>query len=614
MPEGAGSAIEEAHGELSLARLALAEDDLHHAAAHLAGAISHAPGLPEVHELLAALAVRGGTALFPIEEPIFIGTVVAHAHLLAPADPARALMLLAQATAAEPGKPWADVSWVRALDVPALDPQVVAQVFTTVMRPLGDPAADDVRTANEVYLDLARRAVAAHPGAAMVHATAAGLGRRLGATAEAVVWGRHAVGLDPSKLTMVWYAYALKADGQAGTGIEVLKDAYARYPTELDLCADLANWLAETDRFDEAQALLEDAVRRDPADDCVVHTLHRLRYDRDGQTRHLVDLADYTRDHPPAGHEHYELEHCSQGRPWLGLPAGPTEASINVLAQLPPSPEHAEQDLGRLALSALEVPSAIAVVRRRFPGADIEIGGPIPPDMVTPLRPGRALWRYDGKLAVPAIPPPSSAASDLTRQVVTPVWAHPIAAYDQALPMGQLPIDDLLALLVFPPAPPPELADLPPGWWERCVQVFACLGVLHSAELGRDHPTDTTAHRRLLTELAFGIEDWITEAALYALTVAAWVDPSCRDEVREVVGHRFIQAVQASQRRVVTILDSLAALTLVTPAMIPEVTALATDILATDILATDVLAASAAPAEQPPPPRRSWFSRFRRRR
>ncbi|AGL15115.1 tetratricopeptide repeat protein [Actinoplanes sp. N902-109] len=598
MSDPTGTATEEAHGEVALARIALAEDDLQHAAAHLAGALTHDPVLPEVHEVLAELARHAGAGvleLFPIQEPVFIGTVVAHAHLLAPSDPGRALGMLAQATATDPAKPWADVSWVRALDLTTLAPQPIAQIFTTVMRPLGDPATDGVRAANEVYLDLARRATTAHPGAAMVLATAAGVGRRLGATAAAVGWGREAVRLEPSKLSLVWYAYALRADGRLGEGIDVLRDASRRFPDELDLCADLANWLAERGSFDEAQRLLEDAVRRNPADDCVVHTLHRLRFDRDGDARHLIALTDYVRDHPPAGHEHYELEMCSQNRPWLGLPAGPTEACINVLAQIPPE----EKGLGKLALSALEVPSAIGVVRRRFPGATVEIAGE-PGDLVTPVRAGRALWAYEGMVATPAVHPPGPVANDLVRQVVTPLWAHPVAAYDQALPLGQLPIAELLALLVFPPAPPPRLAELPAGWWERCVQAFVCLGVLHSAELGRDHPTDAAAHRRLLTELAFGLEDWITEAALFALVVAAWVDPSCRAEVRETVGSRFVRAVESSHARVVTVLDSLAELVLITPDMSPAVRA----------LATDVLTPAATPAA--PAAKRSWRRLFRR--
>ncbi|WP_306211898.1 tetratricopeptide repeat protein [Actinoplanes sp. RD1] len=610
MAEGAETAVEEAHGELSLARVALAEDDLAHAASHLAGALGLAPGLPEVHELLAALAARtadGGLSLFPLREPAFIGTVVAHAHLLAPADPARALGMLARATAAAPEQPWADVSWVRALDAGSVAGQALAQVFTTVMRPLGDPAEEPVRTANEVYLDLARRAVAAHPDDAMVHATAAGVGRRLGATGAAVGWGARAVELQPSKLTLVWYAYALRADGRDDDGIDVLREAYRRFPSELDLCADLANWLAATGRAAEAIALLEEAVARDPSYDCVVHTLHSMRFDEDGDVAHLIELADYTRDHPPSGHEHYELETACRGRPWLGLPAGATEACVNMLAQVP----EGGGELGTMALSALEVPSALALVRRRFPGVTIDIGGETPPDMTSAVRPGRALWTYIGKEASPAVPPPSQEAVELARRVVTPVWAHPIAAYDQALPLGQLPIDDLLGLIVHPPEAPDGPVDLPPGWWERSVQTYACLGVLHSAEPGRKHPTDTTAHRRILAEVAFGVEDWATEAALFALVVAAWLDPGCRTEVAAAVGMRFVTAARAAQGRVVTILDSLAELVLITPELEGEVRGLAREVLSAS-------APSSTPASLPEPPsppvEKSWLRRLFGRR
>ena len=37
----------------------------------------------------------------------------------------------------------------------------------------------------------------------------------------------------------------------------------------------------------------------------------------------------------------------------------------------------------------------------------------------------------------------------------------------------------LLALLVHPPARPRRFADLADAFWERCVQAFACLGILH---------------------------------------------------------------------------------------------------------------------------------------
>ncbi|GIH16987.1 tetratricopeptide repeat protein [Rugosimonospora africana] len=579
MADEAQTPVEEAHGELSLARIALAEDDLHHAANHLGGAIGHAPDLPEVHELLAALSTRcpdGGLSLFPLGAPAYIGTVVAHAHLLAPTDPGQALALLAESTAHDPGKPWADVSWVRAADLRAIDPDSLVRVFVTTMRSLTDPVPEAVRRANDVYLDLARRAVDAHPDHALLHGAAAGVGRRFGETKLAVRWGERAVALDFSKLTAVWYAYALKADGQLDKALEVMREARARYPLDLDICADMANWLTEFDRLDEALALVEEAMSVDPSYDCVVHTVHRLRYLRDGDANHLVALVDFTREFPIDSHEHSDLEDSCRGQYWLGMPAGPTEACVNVLSQIP------RDDRGNgisMSLSALEVPSALALLRRECPGLSTDIAGPPPADMVTPLRPGRELWRYDGMNASPAVPPPAAASVELLTGVTAPSWPHPVAAYDHAMPLGQLPVDELLSLLVYPPARPAEYASLPDGWWERSAAVFACLGILHCQELASGTPGDTRAQRAVLTEIAYGIEDWAVEAALFALTVSAWLDPAVRDEVRDSVGRRFVTAMEASRNRVVTILSSLATLVRIVPGMIPEVTSLAQDVL-----------------------------------
>lgn len=578
--EGVDDPIQEAHGELSLARIALAGDDLDHAANHLAGAFVHAPGLPEAHELLAALAARspdGGLGLFPLDEHAYLGAVVAHAHLLAGRDPASALSLLAQATAFDPSKPWADVSWVRALPPDRVDPDALVRVFVTVMRDLGDPAPPPIRRVNQVYLDLAHRACAAHPRHALLLGAAAGVGRRLGDLDTAVRWGERAYALQPSKLTAVWYAYALRAADRLDRALEVMREARQANPLDLDLCADAASWLSDAGRLDEAIAVIEDAMRIDPTYDCAVHTAHRLRFQRDGDPGHLVALADFIRETPEASHEHTDLSDACRGRTWLGVVAPPNASCINVLSNFPPG----QRDLdGEIGISGLEPPSALAIFKREMPRVQVAIAGEPPADMVRPLRPGRALWRYDGMTADPAVPPPSAHAAGVLAEIATPSWPDPVAAYDHALPLGELSAEDLVRLLVHPPARPPQWTDLPDGWWERSAQVFACLGILHCREVASGTPGDTSAQRKLLTEIAFGVEDWTTEAALFALAVAAWLDPGCREEVREVVGRRFVTAVEASRQRPVTNLPSFAWLAVITPDMVPAVTSLARDIIA----------------------------------
>ncbi|MBX6750380.1 MAG: tetratricopeptide repeat protein, partial [Micromonosporaceae bacterium] len=336
--------LEQAYGELSLARVALAENDLTHAANHVAGAISFAPALPEVHEVLAALSARGedgGLGLFPLSSTPFIGVVVAHAHLLARRDPAGALSLLSQATAFDPNKPWAEAAWVRACPVEAIDPDDLVTVFVRVIRPMTEPVAPAVREANQVYLELARHAVAAHSGHAVLHGVASAVARRLGDTASAVTWGRRGVELTANKLTLTWYAYALRADGQLDAAVEVMHRARREYPLDIDLSADVASWLADAGRLDEALAIIEDAMRVDPTYDCGVHTAHRLRFWRDGDAAtHLVALSDFMRSQTQPSHEHTDLADCCAGQPWLGGPGWACESVINVLRQVPPEQRH----------------------------------------------------------------------------------------------------------------------------------------------------------------------------------------------------------------------------------------------------------------------------------
>ncbi len=92
------------------------------------------------------------------------------------------------------------------------------------------------------------------------------------------------------------------------------------------------------------------------------------------------------------------------------------------------------------------------------------------------------------------------------------VWPHPVAAYDAALPLSALSLDDLLGV-------------------------------------------------------ARGVEDWAADAALNALVTAAWTDPGSRDEIAGIVGARFADAMHARRQREVTIAISLAHLVLITPGM-----------------------------------------------
>jgi hypothetical protein len=228
------------------------------------------------------------------------------------------------------------------------------------------------------------------------------------------------------------------------------------------------------------------------------------------------------------------------------------------------------------------------------------------PDIREPRRPGAVtMWRYEDKTATPAVAPPSQAAVEAILDVAEPRLGHPIEAYDAAVRLSSLGVDDLIALLVHPPPPPDNemgrwLTATDPAWWVKCVQVWACLGLLHH---GSDEAWAGSARRQVLVDIAWGIEDWTTEAALFALVAAAWVDPAVRTDVAGLVADRLADLAEVSQSRAVTIAWSVATLALRTPGLSEDARDLARAIVVVN--SPDEEGPSTTPS---PPATASWAS------
>ncbi|GIJ34272.1 tetratricopeptide repeat protein [Micromonospora sediminimaris] len=522
MAEGTDDRALPATEELILARRALDSGELTHAADHVAAALARAPTLPEVHETLARLAAAsgdGGIDLFPLQHHTFVGAVVARAHLLAAAGrPADGLDLLVAATAHAPGADWAGVPWVTSPELAErLGPEQAARVLMQVCAAIPDPVPPPNRSALTPYLTLARNAITVHPEHALLLGTASALARRVEEVPLAVRWASRGVRAAPSKMGEVWLGYALRSAGRTREALAALRRAVEHDPDDLAVYADIAGTLADHGRLEEALGWIERALARNPSFDCAVHTAHRLRFQRDGAVRHLVALADFTRDHPDDSHEHGDLAECCRGRPWLG--------------QL--------------------TPAAPAGGMSGQPGTGNDGSQPA---------------------ARPTPPPPSAEAARRLRELAHPAWPHPPAAYDAAVGLATLDLADLLGLLAHPPETPQTalgrvLSGQDPALWLRCVQVWTCLGLLHHRT---DEPWADSTRRRVLVELARDVPE-VAEAALFALVTAAWVDPSVRRDVAELVAERLA----AARRHQLPNAASLAHLALATPDLDPETTATA---------------------------------------
>jgi tetratricopeptide (TPR) repeat protein len=605
--EGIGEARTEAEGELALARIAIDSGESAHAAAHAGNAIASDPTLRDAYQVLDQLAAGPDDipALFPATARAYIGATAARSYLLARYGAVdEAFGLLCQVAASRPGQPWA-VGWLAAPGGSAADfagrmnPEQATDSLRQLAFTLTDPADEELAAPLGPFLAVARRIASLHPERADLLLLLSALARRLGAHDEAINWCERAERVAPSHSGAVMLGYALRSAGRLDEMHQAWLLALSRNQGNVDLRVDIAENLARRGRADEGIAWLDEGLALEPDHPKAFPSACAMRYRRDGDIAHLVQLADWWRQHPEHGYADQMLALACHRRPWLGTFPPPTEAIANLARNLAAREDFTKVGTMTLTLSALEVPSAFAAVRAALPGMTLKEDPPTPaPDIRVPLAEGRyRLWTYDGVRAVPAVPAPSPAAVSTLRSAAAAGYpSHPLMAYDMAVALSGLPVADLRGLMAHVPPPP----DAPP-WqrmhradptaWPRAAQAWACLGLLHHHA---DEPWLTSTRRAVLVDLVRGIEDWATDAAMNALVTAAWADPEIRGDVVGLIGHRFMEGLTAYQKREVTIIKPMAYLVLATPAMPVEVTALAREFL------QRMEAQDEPPAGQPP--------------
>lgn len=303
-----------------------------------------------------------------------------------------------------------------------------------------------------------------------------------------------------------------------------------------------------------------------------------------GDMAEVLALADLVRESPDDDAAARSLAERCRGRAWLGGVPGAQEAVVGVMLQfLKDYPTGSDSPL-QLASTAIEPPSAMLAFHTVFPYAEIhpqEVGEP---DPRTPVYPAveSGVWRYEGMLAHPAVGPPSEALAARVRELAVPVWPHIPDIYRRSQELGGYPVPELLGVLVHPPVPPAEGPAGRPEWgrpdvWVRSVQVLACLGI---AQHGTDQSWRGSPRARALLELLNGPEDWVTEAAGFALVASAWMDPQLRRDVGSALAVRWFKAVDAGRTRAVSIVSSLTELVLASPWLGELVIGPASDLLA----------------------------------
>lgn len=567
----------EAEGEAAFSRLIADGGDLQHAANHVAGAVNADPALAEGYEALAAVVARAGgpkaaLKLFPSARG-YAGALACRAALLAAVGEVdEAVGLVGTLIGALPARPWASVAWLADPVLPArLDPDVLVKSVVWANEGIGDPATPTVKVAVTPFYALVREVVALHPENLHLAIFGSSLARRLEDLSTAIAWGEAArhfrVGTDAAGAAML--GSALRRAGRKAEAIELLTQTVREDPAQDYLTVDLAEFLAAEGRPEEGVPWLEGVLAGAPEHEKAAPALHGMRFEIDRDPRHLLALADHLSRHPD---HHYAgvllARHCA-GVPWLGIAVAATEAITNGGRHLLAQPETARSPDRRISMtvSAIEAPSAILAVRSFVPRFTVTFETVGEPDPRLPLREvDLQVWGYDDRVAVPRVAAPSKRAAALAAEVAEARWPHPAALYDRAFPLADLPIADLLGLLVHPPAPSGRWRDGSahkfPDLWIRAVQVIACTGILHYRA---EQPWAESERRSILLDLLDGPEDWVTEAAAMALVVAGWTFPDARADVGARIVERFAAAAQAARTRPVLMLDSLARIVLACP-------------------------------------------------
>lgn len=583
-----------------MARIALDDGDLRHAAAHVGNAIASDPTLREAYETIDELAARAddATNLFPMAGKLYIGTVAARSYVLARSGVVdEAFGLLCQVAMTEPDKPWA-AGWLAMSEASAaasaddMDPDLAATSLLRLAGSLPDPTDPGLVAVLTPFLQVARRVAAHNPERAGILPLLSALARRFGAHDEAIAWCQRAELLTRSANAAIMLGYALRGAGRRDEMFQAWRRALSRDNGNVNLRVDIAEHLATDGRLKEGLAWLVEGLALEPDHPKAFPSACDMRFQTDGDIAHLVRLADWWREHPQHDYAGKMLTKACYMRPWLGMVPWASEATANMLRHFAESQQPGKSHIARvtnMALSALEVPSALSVLRSTLPGVrltGIKPGEDPPtpdPDIRVPLAEGRyRLWAYAGAEARPVPPAPSAAAVAAVRSLAAGGYPrHPAGAYDLAVALAGLDLDDLLGLMAhaIPVPDTPTWQQIQrddPTYWPRSAQAWACLGLLHHKA---DEPWPSSTRRQVLVDLLRGVEDWATDAAMNALVVAAWADPAIRGDVAGLVTRRFLDGLAASRKRVLTIIGPMAHLVLATPGMDPDVSKLARETL-----------------------------------
>lgn len=549
--------------DVEIARRALQEGELRHAAHHIGCALRADPTREEWVELLDEIlaAAPDPLALSQAEEKqgLFVGTAAVRARTLVKLDrPVEALELLLDMIASQPSmafETWAldllkddAVAW-------GVDP---ARVRGFVSRIMGEyPGLVVEGAARRRLLELLPVAERLHAGWESdgdIGACYAGILRKAGRLDEALPVAERAHASDPKWMTCVAVALAKRALGDLDGAREAFQRALEHDPEDLTARLDIADLFCEEGRTKDGVAWYEQVLARSPEHDWALPSMLFGRSLLEPVGPWWSRLQTYASAHPENERAAQLVAHGLR-EPYRDFLPPPTEATVNLASRMLDSKRVPDPgSTFSVGLSALESPSSRLALEWAFPG--VRLAFEVTLQEPDPRRPrGKVdfvLWRYEGTDPRPALPrPDEEVARAVGRIAALPfswkewrkecralgtlvgaaralelarVMCHPPRPGSEEIVSGSVRpagrVRSLVGRLVGRPpvaAPPPIWhGAMAPAVWIQRVQLASALALLYV-----DSGWSGSARRRILLDLARGPLDWSVEAAVVALTEAA---------------------------------------------------------------------------------------------
>lgn len=344
---------------------------------------------------------------------------------------------------------------------------------------------------------------------------AANLMRKLGHEVRALELANQAYTHAPSHSSAVIVALCHRSTGDLESAYEAYRIAIGHDPEDVSVRLDLGDLMCEQGRVEEGIGWYLDVLRLQPDHGWALAQVAYWRYRQDANVDDALQLLSMAYQGSERAHDLFSEIAQLEG-PYRGFLPEPAEASLDVARQM------AERDQGSMSSIRVSGPEAASVqtVLQRIaerldsPRPSYVVEAFPEPDPRLPLQEVKqALWRFEGDLATPNLPSPTSERWQALVQSLAketyfmPLW-RVFCAGQTAQGLSEEDVDELTRLMVHPPQTPKDATD---AHWIYRAQ-FACAALL--AQSTNPEAWAQSAQRDALHSILFGPLDWSVDAAV----------------------------------------------------------------------------------------------------